>query len=71
MESSASIKWRTQRLSLCLRFVTIVASLAAVISFGYTQDLHDRDVLTAADLGHHIVSPVTGTVSFTLPSHFI
>ncbi|KAJ0426697.1 hypothetical protein BJY00DRAFT_339 [Aspergillus carlsbadensis] len=66
MESSASIKWRTQRLSLSLRFVTIIASLAAVISFGYTQGLHDRDVLTAADLGHHIVTPVTGTTEYAL-----
>ncbi|KAL2843569.1 hypothetical protein BJX68DRAFT_270064 [Aspergillus pseudodeflectus] len=66
MGSSASFKWRSQRLSLCLRFVTIVASLAAVISFGYTQDLHDRDVLTAADLGHPVIAPVTGTTEYAL-----
>ncbi|KAL2812952.1 hypothetical protein BJX63DRAFT_395310 [Aspergillus granulosus] len=66
MVSPARIKWRTQRPSLCLRFVTIVTSLAAVISFGYTQGLHDRDVLTAADLGHHLITPVTGTTEYAL-----
>ncbi|KAL3462255.1 hypothetical protein BJX64DRAFT_259516 [Aspergillus heterothallicus] len=66
MDSPAHIKWRSQRLSICLRFVTILASLAAVTSFGYTQDLHDRDVLTAADLGHHLVTPATGTTEYAL-----
>ncbi|KAL2851882.1 hypothetical protein BJY01DRAFT_107169 [Aspergillus pseudoustus] len=64
LDSPASIKWRTQRLPICLRFTTIIASLAAVISFGYTQGLHDREVVTSPDLGQHLITPVTGTTEY-------
>ncbi|KAL2860969.1 uncharacterized protein BJX67DRAFT_386127 [Aspergillus lucknowensis] len=64
MESPAKAKWQTQRLSICLRSIAMVASLAAVVSFAYSQDLHDREVVETADLGHHVVTPATGTTEY-------
>ncbi|KAL2812334.1 hypothetical protein BDW59DRAFT_155311 [Aspergillus cavernicola] len=64
MESSASTKWHTQRLSICLRFVAMFASLIAVITFGYSQGRHDNDEVMVSDLGHHVVTPATGTTEY-------
>ncbi|KAL4933210.1 uncharacterized protein BDV17DRAFT_286887 [Aspergillus undulatus] len=68
MESPATIKWRTQRISICLRFVALIVSLAGVIAFGWAQGQHDGqqpEVLTE-DLGNHLLAPVTGTIEYTL-----
>ncbi|KAL4783808.1 hypothetical protein BJX76DRAFT_357593 [Aspergillus varians] len=64
MESPASTKWHTQRVSVCLRFVALIASLAAVIAFAYSQNLHDMEVVTTADMGHHMVTQATGTTEY-------
>ena len=63
MESTPTRKWHLQLFPVSLRFVAMLASLAAVICFGYSQGLHDTEVVEVADLGHHVVTPATGTVS--------
>ncbi|RDW76863.1 uncharacterized protein DSM5745_06855 [Aspergillus mulundensis] len=65
MESPASTQWRSHRLSICLRSVALVASLAGVIAFAYSQDLHDRGIVLTEDLGHHLISPATGTIEYS------
>ncbi|KAL6231233.1 hypothetical protein BDW75DRAFT_244083 [Aspergillus navahoensis] len=64
MESPASTRWRAHRVSICLRSLALVTSLAAVIAFAYSQDAHDRGVVVTQDLGHHLVTPVTGTAEY-------
>lgn len=60
MKSPLRAKWR---ISIYLRFVALIASLAAVIAFAYSQALHDSGIVLAPDLGQHMVTPATGTVS--------
>ncbi|KAL4880309.1 hypothetical protein BJY04DRAFT_80219 [Aspergillus karnatakaensis] len=55
-----------RRLPIYLRFGAMVASLASVIAFGYSQDHHDREVVLTEDMGGHVIAPVTGTVEYTL-----
>ncbi|KAL5340179.1 hypothetical protein BJX70DRAFT_396953 [Aspergillus crustosus] len=55
-----------KRFPIYLRYAALVASLAAVIAFGYTQNLHDREVVLVADLGNHLIAPVTGTIEYAL-----
>ncbi|KAL4866975.1 hypothetical protein BDV12DRAFT_198704 [Aspergillus spectabilis] len=49
-----------------VRFAAMIASLAAVITFGYSQGLHDTDVVIVSDLGNPIIAPVTGTIEYAL-----
>lgn len=53
----------TPRTSICLRFVAAISSLAALIAFGWSQSMFGSDTVMVADLGHEVVSPVTGAVS--------
>ena len=55
-------KSNVEILPISLRFVAVIASLAAVICFGKSQGLHDIGAVESADLGHHLVTPATGTV---------
>ncbi|KAL4994644.1 hypothetical protein BDV10DRAFT_188845 [Aspergillus recurvatus] len=64
MESPASTQWRAHRASICIRSIALVASLAAVIAFAYSQNVHDRGVVVTQDLGHHLVTPATGTTEY-------
>ncbi|KAL4987370.1 hypothetical protein BDW68DRAFT_177860 [Aspergillus falconensis] len=64
MESPASSQWRAHRVSICLRSLALLASLAAVVAFAYSQDAHDRGVVVTQDLGHHLVTPATGTTEY-------
>ncbi|KAL4793763.1 hypothetical protein BDV19DRAFT_213263 [Aspergillus venezuelensis] len=66
MESPASIKWRSHWVTLCLRFIAFIASLASVIAFGWSQGKHDGNIVVTSDLGHHFIAPVTGTIEYTL-----
>ena len=57
-----------------LRIIAFIASLASVIAFGWSQGKHDGNIVETSDLGHHVIAPVTGTVSkspsaFTLQLH--
>ncbi|KAL4899843.1 hypothetical protein BDW74DRAFT_106508 [Aspergillus multicolor] len=60
-----STQWRSHRVSIGLRSIALVASLAGIIAFAYSQDLHDRGVVLTEDLGHHIVTPSTGTIEYS------
>lgn len=51
------------RIPIYLRFVALIASLAAVAGFSYSQVNHDNEMVLTADLGHHMVTPATATVS--------
>ncbi|KAL4735128.1 hypothetical protein BDV11DRAFT_39893 [Aspergillus similis] len=64
MEFPASTQRRVPRVSIYFRCLALVASLAAVISFAYSQDAHDRGVVLTEDLGHHLVTPATGTTEY-------
>ncbi|KAL3470331.1 hypothetical protein BJX99DRAFT_239719 [Aspergillus californicus] len=66
MDSPAPVytKRCTQRLSIWLRFVAMIASLVAVIAFGYAQYRHDNEEVVLSDLGHHVVTPATGTTEY-------
>ncbi|KAL4957570.1 hypothetical protein BDW69DRAFT_156113 [Aspergillus filifer] len=66
MENPASIKWRSHRVTLSLRFIAFISSLASVIAFGWSQQKHDRNIVETSDLGHHVIAPVTGTIEYTL-----
>ncbi|KAL4963699.1 uncharacterized protein BDV14DRAFT_176188 [Aspergillus stella-maris] len=66
MENPASIKWRSHRVTLSLRFVAFIASLASVIAFGWSQGNHDGNIVETSDLGNHVIAPVTGTIEYTL-----
>ncbi|KAL4757817.1 uncharacterized protein BDW70DRAFT_105910 [Aspergillus foveolatus] len=64
MEFPASTQRRVHHVSIYLRCLVLIASLAAVISFAYSQDAHDRGVVLTEDLGHHLVTPATGTTEY-------
>ncbi|KAE8339495.1 hypothetical protein BDV24DRAFT_165241 [Aspergillus arachidicola] len=55
----------TPRTSICLRFVAAISSLAALIAFGWSQSMFESDTVMVADLGHELVSPVTGATEYT------
>ncbi|OGM40829.1 hypothetical protein ABOM_010554 [Aspergillus bombycis] len=56
---------RTPRTSVCLRFAAAISSLAALIAFGYSQSMFESDMVIVEDLGHAVVSPVTGAAEYT------
>ncbi|KAL4940281.1 hypothetical protein BDV06DRAFT_196963 [Aspergillus oleicola] len=66
MENPASIKWHSDRVTLSLRFIAFISSLAAVIAFGWSQNEHDQNRVETSDLGHHVIAPVTGTIEYTM-----
>ncbi|KAI9375911.1 hypothetical protein BJX61DRAFT_41302 [Aspergillus egyptiacus] len=61
MKSSTCTK---QRLLTGFRAVAMIASLAAVIAFAYSQGQHDGGEVETSDLGHHVVTPATGTTEY-------
>ncbi|KAL4803385.1 hypothetical protein BDV18DRAFT_40521 [Aspergillus unguis] len=64
MTSPATLKWQMQRGAVCLRLAALLVNLAAVISFAWSQERHDMGEVLSSDLGHHTVTPATGTTEY-------